>query len=334
MALTNAQYDAIMRVYNEKQLRHRRQRDEHVKDAYERIPQLAQIDAKIAEISIAKVRARFSGISDTTNLPEAIGSLSQERAKLLHKFGYPGDYLELQHDCPICQDTGYVENQKCSCFKRAEIELLYDQSNIRDSLKEENFNTFNLNYYSKDLINKVTGLSSYDTATLALKRCKTFIETFDTSFENLFFYGDTGVGKTFFSHCIARELIDRSYCVIYFTAFDLFDLFARHTFSTTEEAKELHSNIFDCDLLIIDDLGTELTNSFVSSQLFLSINERMLRKKSTIISTNLSLDRFSEIYSERTFSRISSNYTMIKLFGNDIRIQKKLLGGKKNESGN
>lgn len=329
MALSNAQYDAIMRVYNEKQLRHRRQRDKQVKDAYQRIPQLSQIDAKIAEISIAKVRARFNGTSDKTNLPAAIKELSQQRAELLHTFGYPADYLELQYDCPICQDTGYVENQKCSCFKKAEIELLYDQSNIRDSLKEENFTNFNLNYYSKDLMNKVTGLSSYDTAALALKRCKIFVDTFDTSFENLFFYGDTGVGKTYFSHCIAKELIDRSYGVIYFTAFDLFDLFARHTFSTTEEAKELHSNIFDCDLLIIDDLGTELTNSFVSSQLFLSINERMLRKKSTIISTNLSLDRFSEIYSERTFSRISSNYTMIKLFGNDIRIQKKLLGGRK-----
>lgn len=110
--------------------------------------------------------------------------------------------------------------------------------------------------------------------------------------------------------------------MIYFTAFDLFDLFARYTFSSSEEAKDAHANIFDCDLLIIDDLGTELTNSFVSSQLFLCINERILRKKSTIISTNLPLDRFMETYSERTFSRISSNYTIIKLFGNDIRIQK------------
>lgn len=329
MALTNAQYDAIMRIYNEKQLRHRRQRDEHVKDAYERIPQLSKIDARIAEISIAKVRARFSGLPDKTDLPSAIGKLSRERKELLHAFGYPSDYLEMRYDCSLCQDTGYVDNQKCSCFKKAEIELLYDQSNIRDSLKEENFENCNLDYYSKDLINKVTNISSYDTAVLALKRCRHFVDNFDTNFENLFFYGDTGVGKTFFSHSIAKELIDKSYGVIYFSAFDLFDLFARHTFSNTDEAKEIHSNIFDCDLLIIDDLGTELTNSFVSSQLFLCINERMLRKKSTIISTNLALDRFAEIYSERTFSRISSNYTMIKLFGNDIRIQKKILGGKK-----
>lgn len=328
MALSNAQYDAIMRVYSEKQHKHRHLRDEHIKEAYASIPQLARIDARITEISLAKIRAKFSGSHDNTNLLTSIRQLSSQRAELLLASGYPEDYLDLKYDCPMCKDTGYIDNQKCTCFKKAEIELLYDQSNIRDVLERENFDCCDLNYYSKDLINEVTGISSYDTAVLALKRCHHFVDTFHESFENLFFYGDTGVGKTFFSHCIAKELIDRSFCVVYFTAFDLFELFARNTFSTTEEARESQSNIFDCDLLIIDDLGTELTNSFVSSQLFLCVNERMLRKKSTIISTNLSLDRFAEIYSERTFSRISSNYTIIKLFGNDIRIQKKLLGGK------
>ena len=106
-------------------------------------------------------------------------------------------------------------------------------------------------------------------------------------------------------------------------------ILSKGVFAKDEEAIAANENIFTCDLLIIDDLGTELTNSFVSSQLFLCINERILRKKSTIISTNLPLDRFMETYSERTFSRISSNYTIIKLFGNDIRIQKKLLGGTK-----
>ena len=172
-------------------------------------------------------------------------------------------------------------------------------------------------------------ISGFENFLRAGEFSQAFVRNFGSSFENLFFYGDTGVGKTFLSHCIARELIEQSFCVIYFTAFDLFDLFARYTFSSSEEAKDAHANIFDCDLLIIDDLGTELTNSFVSSQLFLCINERILRKKSTIISTNLPLDRFMETYSERTFSRISSNYTIIKLFGNDIRIQKKLLGGTK-----
>ena len=304
MALTNPQYDAIMRMYNERQLRHQREQQEHIRIAYEKIPRLAEIDAEIASLSVRKAKAMLNGdASMDLDLNAAIRDRSQERAALLSMHGYPADYLELTYDCPLCRDTGYINGtQKCACFKKAAVDLLYRQSNVEELLKAENFSQFSLDYYSDSLTSTGTPLTSSEAA---------------------------AAGKTFLSHCIARELIEQSFCVIYFTAFDLFDLFARYTFSSSEEAKDAHANIFDCDLLIIDDLGTELTNSFVSSQLFLCINERILRKKSTIISTNLPLDRFMETYSERTFSRISSNYTIIKLFGNDIRIQKKLLGGTK-----
>lgn len=172
-----------------------------------------------------------------------------------------------------------------------------------------------------------SGLSARKTAAQALDRAWKFVKNFSSQFENLCLYGDTGVGKTFLSHCIAKELIERGFSVIYFTAFDLFELLERHKFSSSEEIVDAHRHIFDCDLLIIDDLGTELTNSFVASQFFLCINERILRKKSTVISTNLSMEQFADIYSERTFSRILSHYKMIRLFGNDIRVQKRLTGG-------
>lgn len=202
------------------------------------------------------------------------------------------------------------------------------QSNVREILEEENFSKFSFQYYSRDIINPATKLSALDTAKKVVADCREFLVSFDTTPGNLFFYGDTGVGKTFLSHCIAKWLIDRSHSVIYFSAFQLFDLFAKYTFSREEDAMEFYPYIFDCDLLIIDDLGTELTNAFVSSQLFLCINERLIRKKSTIISTNLPMNRFSDTYSERVFSRITSNYTMCKLIGDDIRIQKKLSGRK------
>ena len=154
---------------------------------------------------------------------------------------------------------------------------------------------------------------------------KEFVRTFGQEFRNLFLYGDTGVGKTFLSNCIAKELIDSAYSVIYFTAFELFDIFAKSRFDKDTLADTMYGYIFDCDLLIIDDLGTELTNSFIASQLFLCLNERLLKKRSTIISTNLSLESIVEIYSERIFSRITSNYTMLRLTGDDIRIKKKLM---------
>ncbi len=162
------------------------------------------------------------------------------------------------------------------------------------------------------------------TAKLAVTNCHDFIDNFENKPKNIFFYGNTGVGKTFLSNCIAKELLDAGYSVIYFTAFQLFDILSKGVFEKDADAIAAHQNIFDCDLLIIDDLGTELSNSFTTSQLFLCVNERILRQKSTIISTNLNLEQIAEIYSERTLSRISSNYSFIKLFGDDIRIKKRL----------
>ena len=170
-----------------------------------------------------------------------------------------------------------------------------------------------------------TGRSSYQAAQEALLICHEFADTFGKDFKNLFLYGDTGVGKTFLANCIAKQLMDHSYSVIYFTAFELFDIFAKSKFQKDDEAESMYEHIFDCDLLIIDDLGTELSNSFTTSQLFLCLNERLLRHRSTIISTNLSLEALVDLYSERTFSRITSNFTMLKLTGDDIRIKKKLM---------
>jgi DNA replication protein DnaC len=203
--------------------------------------------------------------------------------------------------------------------------MLYTQSNLQHILQLENFDTFSFSYYSQNHVDRKTGTTSIANITKAYHAAREFVDTFDTEFRNLFFYGDTGVGKTFLSNCIAKELIDRSYSVIYLSSFDLFDILAKSQFDKDPQAEQMNHHIFDCDLLIIDDLGTELANSFTVSQLFLCLNERLLHKKSTIISTNLSLESLVEVYSERTFSRITSNYTLLKLTGDDIRIKKKLM---------
>ena len=217
-----------------------------------------------------------------------------------------------------------IYGQKCHCFKQAIINTVYSQSNIREILSRENFSTLSFDYYSDEQKNPATGLSALATAKLAVTNCHEFIDNFENKPKNIFFYGNTGVGKTFLSNCIAKELLDVGYSVIYFTAFQLFDILSKGVFEKDADAIAAHQNIFDCDLLIIDDLGTELSNSFTTSQLFLCVNERILRQKSTIISTNLNLEQIADIYSERTLSRISSNYSFIKLFGDDIRIKKRL----------
>lgn len=325
MALTNAQYDEIMRGYDKRQLRNKYIHDKRIEEAYRKAPRLREIDSEIASASVRQAYRLMDGDENAlAALRLAIEDYKDERAALLSTLGYPLDYFEPIYTCPDCHDTGYIDGQKCHCFKQAIINTVYSQSNIREILSRENFSTLSFDYYSDEQKNPATGLSALATAKLAVTNCHEFIDNFENKPKNIFFYGNTGVGKTFLSNCIAKELLDAGYSVIYFTAFQLFDIFSKGVFEKDADAIAAHQNIFDCDLLIIDDLGTELSNSFTTSQLFLCVNERILRQKSTIISTNLNLEQIAEIYSERTLSRISSNYSFIKLFGDDIRIKKRL----------
>ena len=243
MPLQNYQYDTIMREYNRRQARNRRIQEEHLAEAYEKIPRLREIDEEVATLSARKARALISrqevGIEDLRN---DIALLSQERTALLLSSGYPADYLEMSYTCPLCQDTGYIGSQKCSCFKKAEIELLYTQSNLKEILEKENFDHFSFDFYSDTITNDSTGLTERETARRAYKMAKEFVADFDNSFQNLFFYGDTGVGKTFLSHCIANALLESSHCVLYFSAFDLFDSMAQTAFSRKSETtpREFH----------------------------------------------------------------------------------------------
>ena len=330
--LRNIEYDTIMREYQRRQTKSRHDQEARQEEVYRCSPRFQEIDNEIASLSVQKTKELLMGEPESFNLKSKVRQLAEERLHLLEEYGFPPDYLQPRYQCSLCEDTGYIGQEKCSCFKKAVIDLLYGQSNLQEILEKENFDHFSFEFYSDKIKNNATGMSAKQTALAAFQKAQNFVSEFDFQFQNLFLYGDTGVGKTFLSHCIAKELLDSAHSVFYFSAFDLFDLFAQKTFVKSISSEEIDNYIFNCDLLIIDDLGTEMTNTFVASQLFLCINERLMRKKSTIISTNLTLERFSETYSERTFSRVASNYDMIKLIGKDIRIQKLFLGGKKHES--
>lgn len=333
MALSNSQYDQLMRIYEQRQIDDEHRLRVHYQKAYELIPGLRDLDQSISSLSVDKARRLLGGDAGAlSSLKEELHQKIRDKKRMLVSHGLPEDYLELSYTCPDCKDTGYIGTQKCHCFKKAETDLLYLQSNLQEILDKENFSTFSLDYYSSNHIDPVTGRSALEAVQTALKSCHDFADHFSEKFQNILLYGDTGVGKTFLSHCIAKELMDAGFSVIYFTAAGLFDIFAKCVFGRrSDEEDETLDHIYDCDLLIIDDLGTELSNSFTTSQLFICLNERILRQKSTIISTNLALEDIKSIYSERTFSRISSSYMLLRLTGDDIRIQKKLLnlGGTK-----
>lgn len=326
MPLKNSQYNAITRRYDQIRFENSRQLEARRQEVYTAVPRIRQLDEDMARIAAEYARKAVSskGGASIKDFKEDMARLARQRQELMKENGFPSDYLELKYHCPDCQDTGFIGNEKCHCFKQAIVDLVYAQSNIRQRLMEENFDTFRLDLYSTETDRRL-GISPRKNMENILSCCRDFIKNFDQTHENLLFCGNTGVGKTFLSNCIARELLDSAHTVIYLTAFQLVDIMESNTFGRDADDladEDMFDYIFDCDLLIIDDLGTELNNSFITSQLFLCINERLLRRKSTIISTNLSLEKLQREYSERIFSRIISNYRILAIFGDDIRVKK------------
>ncbi|MEG0369556.1 MAG: ATP-binding protein, partial [Hungatella sp.] len=316
---------AIMRTYNQKQLDNKHDQDRRVQEIYEQIPQIRQIeDAISSQALICGKRLLDGDLTARGNLKAQIEDLREQKALLLSSHGYAADYMEEHYRCADCKDTGYIGGSKCHCFKQEQIKLLYAQSNIDQAIQNENFAVFSYDFYDRTRSVPELGMTVADYMKQVYGWCKEFADNYSTKGGNLIFTGSTGVGKTFLTNCIAKELIDRYQSVIYLSANDLFDVFSKNKFSyePEEEMRDLYQYILDCDLLIIDDLGTELNNTFVSSQLFYCINERLLRKKGTIISTNLSITMLRDTYSDRISSRIMSQYSIIPLYGDDIRTKK------------
>ncbi len=323
MPLTNKQYDAIMREYDRRQYHNYRIQCARKDEIYQKIPRIREIEESISSFSMAQAEKLFLSEERDSADPHALESLRRglaalrrEKELLLKQNGYPADYLEMHYTCPACQDTGYVGSRKCDCFRREEIRLLYSSSRLEEALAKENFSTLSFDVYDEEQRAAMPAI---------IDACRLFVQTFDGRFQNLMLYGPVGTGKTFLTNCIAKELLDRSHSVVYFTAFQLFELLSP---SHTEEndLRQRSEAVLDSDLLILDDLGTEMLNTFTVSRLFQVLNERALRRRSTIISTNLSLKDFRDLYSERIFSRITSSYTLLKFTGSDIRIRRKISG--------
>lgn len=323
MPLTNQQYDSIFREFGEKQNRSQRKRLQKITEIYEKIPEYEEVEHSISSVSVAQGRKLLDGDDQALiDLKHTLRTLSEKKHRLLRDAGYPENYLEPEYECPLCKDTGYIGGQKCNCLKQRIVALLYEQSNIKEALEKENFSMLSYDYYEKE------DLERFRQTVSASKR---FIVTFSSVYRNLFFYGSVGAGKSFLSNCIAKELIEMGNLVLYFSASGLIDTLAGNSSAgkLREDLYAISQDLYNCDLLIIDDLGTEYTNAYVVSQLFSCLNERHLRRKSTLISTNLSLEDLRNKYSERIFSRITSNYDMYKITGPDIRMYRKTMMNRK-----
>ncbi len=316
MALTNSQYDAIMHKYLERRMAEEAALNARFEEVYKNVPEYKNIEDSIASIGSSAVRDLISGKITSSDVTDSISALSAKKAHLLKEAGYPEDFLTMHYECPDCKDTGFINGQKCHCFKQAIISLLYEQSNMNSILSENNFQNLKFDYFDGENLQRFKDTVS---------QCHNFVQKFSLDYQNMIFYGTVGTGKSFLSGCIAKELLDKGYSVIYFSSATLFKIMSDILFDRGDRAilDSNRSGIYDCDLLIIDDLGTELTNNAVAVEIFSLLNERHLNKRSTIISTNLDLKELQERYSERIFSRLLEWYSFYKFSGPDIRQLKK-----------
>ena len=317
MPLTNAQYDILERRYADIRLANRHELEERRAYVNSHIDGYKELTDAIVNLSMEKARLAVAGEAVSyEDLSRTIDDLISQKRALLAGAGLGEDYLDPIYNCPDCKDTGYIDGSKCHCLRQASVSLLYSNSNIEDYLMGADFSNFSADYY------KGNDLENFKDS---LDKAQKFVENFDAEHGNMLFYGTVGTGKSMMSTCIARNLIDSGHSVIYFSAAGLMDALSKYTFDyKAKETSTIHSDITDCDLLIIDDLGTEMTNNFTITSLFSCMNDRALSHKSTIISTNLSLEDLRERYSDRIFSRITGGYTLARLTGPDIRLISKL----------
>lgn len=324
MGISKTAYEQLLREYDEKQLAAKRECIYRTQKIEMQIPEISQINSQIAAMSVDLAVARIQGEKkEKSEYETKKAALIARRHELLKAAGYSEYDLQPHYECEECKDTGFVGSRKCQCLRSKITDILYDQSNVKDILERENFSTYTFRYYDDIRIPELEGMgdSPLGAAKRAAREALDFTRDFADSTENMFICGPPGTGKTFLCNCIAKSVLDQGYDVIYLSAVKLFSLLADDAFGNKKNDAD---QLLSCDLLIIDDLGTEYTNSFVQSSFFNCINERLLRGKHTIISTNLSLVEIQDVYSERVYSRIAEKYKLIKLSGKDIRILKKL----------
>ena len=322
MSLSPSQYQTIMRGYEITRDQNRRLSEARREEVYSKIPEFQDLDAEIADYASSRVRLLLEDPSAGADRENPIPRISKRRKDLLRMAGYPENYLDPIFTCPSCQDTGYVTapsglKEKCSCFRSQEVKYLYEQSNLQGVLATDRFANVSYSYCQGEDLERLKG---------AVRISKEFVETFEESGGNLLFYGTVGTGKSFLSGCIANALLEKGRSVVYFSSVGLFETLARYSFdgNSKESLYNFCKELYNYDLVIVDDLGTEVLSSFVTSQLFSLLNEREMRKKSVIISTNLNLSELRDRYSDRVFSRISKSFQLCKLSGPDVRMCQKL----------
>ena len=300
-------------------------------EIYAKLPRAAAIDRELRQTIVHIISASLRDGGDPApalgEVREKNLALQRERAGLLEAHGYPADALDDKPACPRCGDTGWVGASMCACLKKlCAQEQIAELSKLLD-LGEQSFDTFSLDFYSP-LPWPGEELSPRENMEFILEVCSNYARKFGKFyFRNLFLTGAPGLGKTFLSACIARTVSEQGFSVVYDTAVNVFARFEEQKFARDrEEAGEARDDTrryLGCDLLILDDLGSEMTTPFVQSALYTLINSRLAADRRTVISSNLSMDQVRQRYTPQIASRLEGEYRVLPFYGDDIRLLRK-----------
>lgn len=335
--MDNSLLKQVLREYDEKRTKAIMTAEARKKELLKVNPRLLEIEAELSSNSIQASKAILLANSKEkasllANLKKKNNSLIKEKNDFIKKLSKENNYLNPHFECKLCKDTGYVQKEgslvMCSCLKQRIFDIAYNKSNM-GNLERENFSNFNIRIFSDkpDKEKYKSEISPRENIQIIREKAKNFIENFDDPEEkNLIFTGNTGVGKTFLTNCIANEILKIGKTVLYQTAPVMFDQINDAKFGKENARFDLYENILSVDLLIIDDLGTEKITDTKITELFTIINTRLLNQNhkitKTIISTNLNVDELFKTYTTRIGSRLAGNYRFLRFFGDDLRFKK------------
>ncbi len=319
MGYSRENYRLVREEYENRSLEARNAADARRSELHRVIPRTEEIDRELSATGI-KLMGAALGVSHVSvdEIRAGVVKLRAERVALLAAAGYPENYSEPHYECEKCQDTGYIDGYMCSCMKQRLIMAGYESSGIARLMQNETFDTFSLEYYADDRRNLENMRYIYQTM-------RRFAETFDPkSSKSIALFGGTGLGKTHLSTAAAKVIIERGFDVVYTGAIGMFSDFEKVRFGNASgrESGENTDRYFDCDLLIIDDLGSEVANQFTVSCLYDVINTRINKGLPMILSTNLRQDELRQRYWDRITSRIFGEFVTLMLTGTDVRAKK------------
>ena len=335
--MDNSLLKQVLHEYEEKRTRAILEADNRKKELLKVNPRLVEIDKELSTLSISISKAILHAspkekISLLADLKKKSASLIKEKNAFIKNLSKENNYLNPHFECKLCKDTGYVQKDEsmvmCSCIKQRIFDIAYNKSNM-GNLERENFSTFNARVFSDkpDKEKYKSDISPRENMSIIREKAENFINNFDDPEEkNLIFTGNTGVGKTFLTNCIANEVLKLGKTVLYQTAPVMFDEINEAKFDRENARFDLYENILNVDLLIIDDLGTEKITDTKITELFTIINTRLLNQNhkitKTIISTNLNVDELFKTYTTRIGSRLAGSYRFLRFFGEDLRFKK------------